>query len=160
MKLTDNYEELKKYSVRELAGASLRRLCEKFFEKKPARLATSAVAAFAACYGARKVLLYNWWDYAIQALLFIVLVMSVSVFVSNIGMFKKRKFIVTASISTVLLWIAAAVVGEYTAIDLTHMEVLPGAIGRALLFYVPIFIIIFGMVMLLFTQFTRTKKRS
>lgn len=161
-------EELMRYSTGSLIKASF----SKLFQKKSVRLTVSGVATVILTFTAEAGRAGSWWFYpplsdlplnqVLEFLVFTLLIMSITCFVSNIGKFGKRKFIIAASVSAVLLCGARAFWGVLSGVDPSLTPFFSDEFWRltynVALSYIPMFLLALAVVLIVRLLLGRKKQ--
>lgn len=163
-----NHDELMRYSTGSLIKASF----SKLFQKKSVRLTVSGVAAVILAFTAEAGRAGSWWYYppfsdlplnqVLEFLVFTLLTMSITCFISNIGKFGKRKFIIAASVSAVLLCGARAFWGVLSGVDPSLTPFFSDEFWRltynVALSYIPMFLLALAVVLIVGMLLGRKKQ--
>ena len=152
---TSAHEELKKYPIGSLTKEAFVRI----YKKKSVKLMVSGIMAFVSACLAEMLRSHGGGNLqfgdVLQFLIFAVLIISIAYFISNIGAFKKWKFITAGSVSAVLLWAIVPVIEVYTAIDLTQPGNIAQMVLGSALYYIPMFLMELGTVLIFGMLFFR-----
>lgn len=161
-------EELMRYSMGSLIKASF----SKLIQKKSVRLTVSGAAAVILALMAEAGRAGSWQFYppmsglplgqSLEFLIVTLLIMSITCFVSNIGKFGKRKFIIAASVSAVLLCGARAFWGVLSGVDPSLTPFFSDEFWRltynVALSYIPMFLLALAVVLIVGLLLDRKKQ--